>query len=152
MSIVIALVAVVSVAVAFQGSTLWMRRRVRERAATLGPDEPTLLRRDGVPVAVYANGDLPGGLKASRTNHADATLLVSAKRALVVTHHGRIVEAGGRVALRARTTGPRRLVIEGKDPSQRVDVRVEAVVDDVAAWVSALAPFAAGGVPPQGGR
>lgn len=123
--------SVVVLGAAYRG----MRALSRARATALGPEEPALRRARGVTARVSMDEGRPGAPpRASGTlTHADAVL--TARRLVVATHAGRLIDAGG-PGLRVRCTGPQRLVIEAERPHAAGTrrVRVELLVPDAERW------------------
>jgi len=113
----------------------WRKLR-RDRAAHLPDGEVVLRDADQVSVRLYVNRSIPGGPSAPGGRDR-ARIVLSDKRLLVCTGHGRVLEINAEQAGSVRCTGPRRLVIEGMHPSGRADVRAELAVDDSEGWQEA---------------
>ena len=122
--------------------TVWVRRR---GLARLG-EAPRLLALAGVPVRAYVEGGRWRGFAPRKAHRMTADMAITAERFVVSSGKGVLVDrrAGEAQGLRARSTGPGRLVLEGDAPGQRTPVlfRLELVVADAGAWAAALAPFA----------
>lgn len=113
----------------------WRKLR-RDRAAQLPDGEVAVKDIDQVSVRLYINRSIPGGPSAPGGRDR-ARIVLSDKRLMLCTGHGRVLEINMEQAGSVRSTGPRRLVIEGMHPSGRADVRAELTVDDSEGWQDA---------------
>jgi len=127
------------VALVVVGGLIHGYRKVRrDRSARLPDGEDTVRDADQVSVRLYVNRSIPGGPSAPGGRDR-ARIVLSDKRLLLCTGHGRVLEINAEQAGSVRCTGPRRLVIEGMHPSGRADVRAELTVDDSEGWQAAAA-------------
>ena len=114
------------------------RKIRRDRGARVPADEEVVLEVDQVSVRLYVNRSIPGGPSAPGGRDR-ARLVLTDKRLLLCTGHGRVLEIHGEQGGSVRSTGPGRLVIEGMHPSGRADVRAELTVQDAEQWQAAAA-------------
>ena len=114
---------------------VWRKSR-RTRGAQLDGGEAVVRELDDVSVRLYVNRSVPGGPRAPGGRDR-ARVVLSERRLLIATGHGRVLELGEERPGSVRCTGPRRLVVEGQHPSGRAEVRVEMTVDDAERWPAA---------------
>lgn len=138
----VVLAALFVVGLLLKGWVVFLRRR---GLARLG-DEPRLVHARGVSVRAYVEGGRWRGLAPRRAYRTTADMAVTSKRFVLSSGRGIWVDrpAGSNEGLRARSTGPGRLVLEGEVQGNKATVlyRLELVVADANAWVRALGPFA----------
>lgn len=128
-----------AVAATLGGLLKLSRKRAREKAATV--DEEVLYEARSVPVRVMLDHDMLGGPAAGKINRADADLILTAKRIVVATHHGRVLEIRKDQGGSVRSTGPGRLVLEGvrMRPSGDSKVRIECHLPESEVWADKAA-------------
>lgn len=139
MSYVLSVLFAFAVAATLGGLLKLSRTRSRQKAATV--DEDVLLDARSVPARVIVDHDVLGGPVAGKINRADADLVLTAKRLIVATHHGRILELRKDQGGSVRSTGPGRLVIEGTRPRAEGDskVRIELHTLEAEKWAGRAA-------------
>ncbi len=141
MSTIVALLVVFGMVLGAGGLVAVSRNRRRARAGSV-PEGDTLLReaRD-CGSRVFVSTDVIGGPSADRINRSPADLVLTDKRLLVATRHGRVLEITVGAPGSVRCTGPRRLVIEGERPQRDgvMHVRAELIVPDAEVWAALAA-------------
>jgi len=139
LSVVIVFGALTVVAALFNA---WRKSR-RNRGASLPDGEVVVREVEEAAVRLYVNTSIPGGPKAPGGRDR-GRLVMSHQRMVLATGHGRVLEISADRPGSVRCTGPRRLVIEGRHPSGRADVRAELAVDDAEGWQAAAAVLSRG--------
>lgn len=130
---------VITATVALGGAITWSRRIRRQEATRLDADETVLRLARGVTARLYVEQDVPGGPAAGVANLMPADVLLTARRLVIGTHQGKMLEITRGHDASVRMTGPRRLVIEGSRPrmSGPIRVRAELLLDEPDAWAAA---------------
>lgn len=129
LSTVLVFVGLMVVAGVFQA----YRAHQRQRGSQLASGESEVRLADGVSVRLYVDRSILGGPRAPGGRDR-ARVVLSNRRLLLATGHGRVVEIAHDRPGSVRCVGPRRLVIEGDHPTGRARVRAELVVDDAEGW------------------
>lgn len=131
-------VFVLMTTLALGGAVTWTRRIRRLEATQPADDEAVLRVARGVTIRLYVEQDVPGGPAAGVANLMPADLMLSPRRLIVGTHQGKMLEITPGADASVRTTGPRRLVIEGNRPRMGgpMRVRAELLLDEPEAWVA----------------
>ncbi len=123
------------------GLRMWRSQR-RRGAATLPAGEAAVRRVGGLSVRLHTDRSLPGGLQAGGGTRGTGELVLSSRRLVLATGHGRVIEIHREQPGEVRFAGPRRLVVEGLHPSGKARVRAELVVDDAEGWAAAAQELA----------
>jgi hypothetical protein len=120
------------------GFALQLSRKRARAEATRIEGEPVVLETRGVTARVFVDQTMLAGPQAGKVNRAPADLILTPERLLVATHQGRLLElkkgSGGSV----RCTGPGRLVLEGRKPRAKAEmkIRVEVLTDKAEQFAS----------------
>ena len=135
-------VAVVFAMVLGAGGLVTLSRNRRRALAGAVPRGETLVREArNCGSRVFVSSDVIGGPSADRINRSPADLLLTEKRLVVATRHGRVLEITAGSKGSVRCTGPKRLVIEGERPQKEgvMHVRAELIVPDAEVWAALAA-------------
>lgn len=138
MSTILALLVVFGMVLGAGGVVAVSRNRRRARAATVPQGETLLREARDCGSRVFVSSDVIGGPSADKINRSPADLVLTDKRLLVATRHGRVLEITAGSGGSVRCTGPRRLVIEGERPQKDgvMHVRAELIVPDAEVWAA----------------
>ncbi len=133
---------VVAIVVTFLGALVAVsRQRRRERAGAVPAGERVVREARNCGSRVFVSTDVIGGPRAGRINRSPADLVMTDKRLLIATRHGRVLELTAGTGGSVRCTGPRRLVVEGDRPQKDgvMHVRAELIVNDADVWAALAA-------------
>jgi len=116
-----------------------VRSRRRARAAVLPPGEAALRRVEQVPARIFIDGRVAGGPKPGGYSQGLGTLVLTARRVVLASEWGRVLEVREDLPGELRWAGPRRIVVEGSHPSGRARVRAELILDKEGAFLDEVA-------------
>ena len=142
MEIVETALGVLALLVALNFSFRVIRNQRRARAAAIPAGAAPRREARKIPSRVFVDKDIPGGPRAGGINRDPADLILTSDELLVATGLGLVLRIDRSRGGSARTTGPRRLVVEGLHPQSGVKVRAELLLDDAEGWAQDISGLA----------
>ena len=133
-SLVIFIVLFVGFRVGLHFGLHWHRRL----STRLKSSETILRELDFISLKVMSNKTLSMGPVAGQAMQTTGRMVLTDERLLVATNQGRMLELSEDNLGRARAVGPRRLVILGKHPAGKADLRFEMVVEQEGIWAELI--------------
>ena len=110
----------------------------RKLSTRLIAGEKILREQDFISLKVLSNKTLTTGPVAGQAMQTTGRMVLTDRRLLVATNHGRMLELSEGNLGQARAVGPRRLVVLGKHPAGKADLRFEMVVDQEVDWATLI--------------
>jgi len=113
----------------------------RKRAAGLVSPSGAKVQRQAEQVAtrLFVEKDVSGGPKSGGINRNPADVVLTERELIVSTGAGAVLIIDAARPGTAKTTGPQRLIVEGRHPVHDVNVRAELLVEEPEAWAAAIA-------------
>ena len=138
MQSVAALSITIGIFILFRLALHYGQKHIRLQAIK-GKDSEELIRKvDKISVRVMSNASVTGGPVAGRIIQTVGAMALYDSRFILATNQGPMLEMSADASGEARAVGGRRLVILGKHPTGRADLRLELIVDNEEEWADQI--------------
>jgi len=134
----IALAITIGVLIVFRLALHLGQRHIRRQAFVAQDGEMLIRQVDNISVRIMSNASIAGGPVAGRIIQTTGAMVLFDSRFVVATNQGPMLEMSSEFSGEARAVGGRRLVVLGKHPTGRADLRLEIIVDNEEEWAEQI--------------
>ena len=134
----IALAITIGVLIVFRLVLHFGQRHIRRQSILAREGEVLIRRVDKISVRIMSNASITGGPVAGRIIQTTGAMALFDTRFTLSTNQGPMLEMSSEFPGEAKAVGGRRLVILGKHPTGRADLRLEIIVDNEEEWADQI--------------
>ena len=138
MQTVVALSITIGLFILFRLALHYGQKHIRLQAIKRKDSEELICSVDRISVRVMSNASITGGPVAGRIIQTIGAMALYDSRFILATNQGPMLEMSAERPGEARAVGGRRLVILGKHPTGRADLRLELIVENEEEWAEQI--------------